>query len=303
MDEVAQEFDRTTALIRASEEWSDDYKDDPEAFAKLLKGEAKMQRTFMGYLKDLAERAPGFIDWGSYLNQVAKRKAVQADSTEDDFSIDVVIDDGAIGQEDNIVLSLTYDQIQTFVIVGAGAAATVYSRDLGTAELTKTVTAKARELTANLVGKRVDKDGNIIDNPDAKYRISDETRNEIRESMQTSLNLGEDQATATERLTKTLKNAARAELVAQTEAVNGYQGGMFAYAKAAGATRKESQYLGPTTTYNRKTKKYVTAKADLCGTNAEAGPIPIDQPYPSGHQHPAFHPRCRCGEKFYFDNE
>lgn len=289
--DAALEFDRTTALIRASEEWSKDYKDAPEEFAKLLKSEAKMQRTMLGYLKDLSQRAPGFIDWGGYLNELARRKAVKA-ANEDDFSIDVLISDSDVGHEDDIVLSLTYDQIETIVVIGVSAGETIYSRNLGTSELTNTVTAKARELTAELVGKKVLPDGTIIENPKAEYRISDETRNEIRQAIQTSLNLGEDQATATERLTKTLYNPTRAELVAQTEAVNGYQGGMFAYAKQAGATGKQSQYIGP-----KKGKK-----PDICGLNADAGIIGIDEAYPSGHKHPSFHPRCRCGEKFHFDS-
>lgn len=288
MDAVAQEFDRTTALIRASEEWTDDYREDPDSFAKLLKAEAKYQRTFLAYLKNLSERAPEFISWGQYGQELDRRRNIQAASKDDDFSVDVLIDDTAIGKEDGIVFALSYDQIETIVIIGTGATEEIYKRTLRTSELTRVVKDTARKQTAELVGKKVDKNGDIVDNPKAEYRISDETRNEIRESIRTSLGLGEDQATATARLSKTLKNPRRAELVAQTEAVNGYQGGMLNYAKAAGATGKVAQYLGP-----RKGRKQ-----DLCGTNANAGIIDIDKAYPSGHQHPAFHPRCRCGEKF-----
>lgn len=34
--------------------------------------------------------------------------------------------------------------------------------------------------------------------------------------------------------------------------------------------------------------------SEICQRNAEAGRIPMDQPFPSGHQRPLGHPRCRC---------
>lgn len=303
MDEVAREYDRLTALIRASEEWSDDYKEDPESFAKLLKGEAAMQRHFAGYLKDLSVRAPDFINWGAYLQQLDKIKNVQAAAriaAADAFNLEVMFDDSVLDHEDDIVLKVVFDDVTYVVTAGASATQTIYSRQLESSQLADVIAKTARRNAANLVGKRVDKDGNIVDNPKAEYSISNGTRQQIKNSIRDSLSLNETQTEATARLTKVLKNPDRAELVAQTEAVNGYQGGMYATAKATGATGKSAQYLGPSKTYNRKTKTYTVAKADLCGTNADEGVIPIDQPYQSGHMHPGFHPRCRCGEKFHW---
>lgn len=291
--ELEQEYDRTTALIRASEEWSDDYKQAPESFAKLLKAEARMQRKFTVYLKELADRSDTFINWGGYLQKIDQLKNIQANArikAADEFTVDVLIQDDAVDHEDDIVLTFMYDQIETVVVIGAGAAETIYSRDVGTAALTKIVKETARKQTAELVGKKVDSDGTIIDNPKAEYQISETTRTQIRESIRTSISLGEDKAGAVGRLTKTLKDPRRAELVAQTESVNGYQGGMLNYALAAGADGKQSQYLGPAH----------GKRPDICGVNADAGVIGINDEYPSGHQHPAFHPRCRCGEKFHF---
>lgn len=33
----------------------------------------------------------------------------------------------------------------------------------------------------------------------------------------------------------------------------------------------------------------------ICGGNEDAGPIPLGEAFPSGHQRPPAHPRCRCG--------
>lgn len=295
MSEIEIEYDRQHALIRASEEWNDEYKKDPESFGKLLKAEAAMQRHFRVYLKELAERSPTFINWGAYLQKVDQLKNVQASAritAADDFQVDVMIQDDLLNHEDDLVLTLLYDDIETVVRIGADAAETIYSRNLGTAELTKVVKQTARSETAELVGKKVTKEGNIVDNPKASYRISDTTRTQISESIRDSLALGEDKDGAVDRLIRTLKDPRRAELVAQTESVNGYQGGMLNYAKSSGATGKSSQYLGPKP----------GRKPDICGTNANAGIIPIDDNYPSGHKHAAFHPLCRCGGKYHWPN-
>lgn len=36
---------------------------------------------------------------------------------------------------------------------------------------------------------------------------------------------------------------------------------------------------------------------DRCDANAAVGWILVDQPYPSGHMNPLFHPGCRCRQE------
>jgi hypothetical protein len=302
--ELARAFEDTTAIIRASEEWAHEYKDDPDTFNALLETESAIQRKFLSYLKELSERAPSFVAWGLYQQELLRRQNIQADATQDGFSVDVLIDDNQIGLEDTIVMQLLFDDVKKLVQIGSKAARTVYEKELDPGTLATTIEQTARDSIAQLVGKRINPDGTIVDNPDAYYRISDATRAAIRESIATSISLGEDQAAASKRLSDTLKNDTnRAELVAQTEAVNGYQQGMYSTAKATGAIGKESTYLGPTRKYNRKTKSYKVGKPDICGENAAQGAIPINRPFISGHQAPAYHPRCRCSVRYLYENE
>src|SRR5690349_11544126 len=101
---IEREFDRTTALILAAEEWSDEYRQDPETFGQLLKGEAAMMRHFLVYQKDLAGRAPGFIDWGAYLQKLDQIHNTTVQAAADEFQVDVMISDEQLGHEDDIVL-------------------------------------------------------------------------------------------------------------------------------------------------------------------------------------------------------
>jgi SPP1 gp7 family putative phage head morphogenesis protein len=43
--------------------------------------------------------------------------------------------------------------------------------------------------------------------------------------------------------------------------------------------------------------------SDVCQTNEAAGPIPIDDNFPSGHDTPPFHPECRCSVSFITSDE
>jgi hypothetical protein len=139
-----------------------------------------------------------------------------------------------------------------------------------------------------LVGKRLDKDGNLIDNPKAEYRISDTTRKDIRESIRTSLSLGEDQNTAAERLRAVIRNPKRAELIAQTEAVNSFQGGLLTFGKSAGAVGKEWQDIGA---------------IDQCRDYSRLGVVELGYLYGGKYLSPSCHPRDRCGLRLVFPEE
>jgi len=41
-------------------------------------------------------------------------------------------------------------------------------------------------------------------------------------------------------------------------------------------------------------KSMLHTERDVCDLNAEAGAIPLGQPFPSGDEAPPAHPRCRC---------
>jgi hypothetical protein len=274
LTEVELEIESLNNVILAAENWSKQYKKDPDTHAAIIKVESRLETVLRRYFKELSERAPSYINWFAY--ESMRRQIAAAD----DFNVDVIINDAAFGKEDSIFIQTVFDPVAQAVALGANAGEKIYSVDLGLSETHATVQKTAKKLTAELVGKRIDADGNIVDNPKASYRITDKARADIRQSISTSLSLGEDQATATQRLLKTIKDPKRAGTIARTEAVNGYQRGLLAMGDESGAVGKEWQSVN---------------QDDICGTNARAGIIKIKDNFPSGHSGPAAHPNCRCG--------
>jgi len=86
----------------------------------------------------------------------------------------------------------------------------------------------------------------------------------------------------------------RAEGIAVTECGNAYEEAQFIQAQGlqmAGLPMEKHWLItgGPV--------------CDDCLANAEAGWIPLDQPYPSGHLRPLAHPYCRCSEEVRWARE
>jgi hypothetical protein len=273
---VEDEVERLDVMIKAAEDWSHEYRKDPKTHAKLIRLESKLERLMRGYFRDLSERAGSYVNWSAYYGQVKS------------FQVDVIIEDEDLDGEDDVVLKILYDPIASGVALGAVAGETIYEIPLGMSETSASVQQAAREMIANLVGKRIDKNGIIIDNPRADYRITDKTRQDIRESIRTSLNLGEDIQSATERLRRTINNPKRAEVIARTETVNAYNKGLSVFANESGAIGKEWQDFGAN---------------DICAVNSNAGVIPLSESFPSGDSEPAAHPNCRCGMRIVYQEE
>lgn len=278
---LEDEVERSTAVIIAAEKWAKGYDKDPDSHVKLIKLEAKFERVLRTYFKELASKVDTFINWHEY-----HRRNVQVQAA-DDFTVDVVVEQ-VLDQEDGLLMQVIYEPVETAVFLGATTGENVYKRPLGIGKTTEFIQRAAKERVADLVGKKVDKNGLIIDNPKSKYRISERTRREIRESLNTSLSLREDIPTATKRLQATIKNPKRAELIAQTETVNAYQDGIHEFGLRSGAVGHEWETIGAT---------------DVCATNAAQGIIPIDKPFYSGHLKPTAHPRCRCNERLVYPEE
>ena len=274
------EIYRLDVGILAAEDWSDLYDQDPAGKTKLIKLEANMLRVLRRYFRDLGQNAHQFIDWFAY-DQTLQRQINAAD----DFNVEVVVLEKPLHEADGVFLKIIFDEIATGAAIGAQSGETIYRRYKGFTSTTSEIQQFAREQVALLVGKRVGKDGRIEENPKAKYRISNTTREDIKESIRTSLSLGENQEAATERLRTASNNPKRAELIAQTEAVNAYQGGLLQFGKKSGAIGKESQAL------NTK---------DRCADYAKEGVVPIDYKYGGQYLGPSYHPRCRCGLRLVY---
>lgn len=141
----------------------------------------------------------------------------------------------------------------------------------------------ARDRAAELVGMKW-QHGKLVPNPNAEWRIDETTRDALREIVEEAL----DNGWSTGKLTNAIEDMAvfseeRAEAIARTEmALADSEGAMAGY-KASGIVRGKFW----STSEDDKV-------SDECQANADAGTIPLDEPFPSGDVAPPAHPNCRC---------
>jgi Phage Mu protein F like protein len=115
--------------------------------------------------------------------------------------------------------------------------------------------------------------------------IRDDTRDMLRATVTQAIEEGWGAARlATELRDSAGFNAARSGLIARTEVLTANNRGNFDSYRASGVVTG---------------KEWVTAGDDLvdeeiCQANEDAGPIGLDEVFPSGDDSPPGHPRCRC---------
>lgn len=278
MNAAMREAINITAMIRAAEDWSTEYSKDPKTHAKLIKLQSTWEVKCNKLFKDVSAKEYMFMNWHAYSAQV---KA--------DYNIDVIIDDG---QLDSLAgdgfLQISVDLLTEIMAVGAQAGESIYGIKLGLTSTNARIQQQSLERVAALVGKKVLPNGQIVDNPNAAYSITDTMREQIAQSVKTSLALGESVDDARSRMQGIIEDDYRAEVITRTESVNAYQGGLKQFADESNAVAKEWQSVGST---------------DECQTNSEQGPIPIDDTFASGDSEPAAHPNCSCGIRYIYQSE
>lgn len=280
-------LDRISTVIRAAkvheERWGEQYAKDPKNHLKLIQWQARLTRHLIQYFADLDSRSDRFINWYQYSYAIAGIKAATPV-----FNIDVIINDDALGGEDDLLMKVMYDPIAANIALGILTGETIYTNPIGITQTDAIVQKATSERIAELVGKKVLKDGTIVDNDNAKYRISNKTREDIKRSITTSLNLGETTEQARSRLRDTIINKGRAATIANTELVNAYNKGVSIYGEETGATHHIWQDAGA---------------VDICAENSRVGAVPINQAFPSGDYEPAAHPNCLCSVSLVYPEE
>lgn len=277
MDEVVKAFETSRALLLASENWSNGYDKAPMQHAQLLKVDARLERKILQFFKDVAKQSDSFINWYAY--DYAKRGVTA--SRVDAYDVSVIVDDTAVAGTDNTFITVVFEDIALATALGSQAGEVIYDIPLGISPTDADIQRIAHQHVAKLVGKRITNDGSLIDNPSADYRISDKTRADIRQSIQTSINLGEDVQAASARLQDTIKNIgkSRAQIIANTETVNSYNAGLVDFGTKSKAIGKEWEDNNAD---------------DICAQYASLGPIPFSQTY-DGLDGPTAHPNCLIG--------
>lgn len=117
-------------------------------------------------------------------------------------------------------------------------------------------------------------------------KLNETTKDMLRPIIAQSLEEGHN----TQTLTKNLKEAyafskTRAQVIAETEMCTADSAGNHQAYVESGVVKFHKSLLGNNENHG---------SWDIA--NAEEGAIPLDQPFKSGHLHPAYHPRCRCVE-------
>lgn len=198
---------------------------------------------------------------------------------------------------DSLVLDWTplVDQVTPLLVADSEAAAEnqlilagiIQPKDRGfwTTVLPE-IKAASRTRAAELIGMKVLPNGTIGPNPDAKWSITETTRDRLK----TTLNQAIDEGwTANETQSAIMESEAfspaRALNIARTESAFARGRGSRIAARAAKMGTKE-WLLG-------------TDPCDDCLANAGQGKIPIDEEFQSGDMNEPAHPSCRCTVVYY----
>jgi hypothetical protein len=141
----------------------------------------------------------------------------------------------------------------------------------------------AEDRAAEMVGKKW-VNGQLIDNPDAKWAITEGTRDMLRDHITQAYQDGLTPA----QLKVVLENnyefsEARAKMIARTETAMASMNGALNSWKRSGVVEATESLLSDDHDHD-----------DECDDNADAGPIPLGEEYPSGDESAPYHPNCNC---------
>jgi hypothetical protein len=166
----------------------------------------------------------------------------------------------------------------------AGVSDAVTGGDVSSAAAINAANQAARDYavdrSAELVGMKYDGDGNLIENPNAEWAISDTTRDQLREILTQSF----EQETPMEDLLSQIDNAgifspARARMIARTEVNQAEIGGNIDAWKQMGGDGFYDWMTGP-------------HPCDQCREYAEEGPYTLKEIEDIMDD---VHPNCSCG--------
>lgn len=280
------EVEKMDRFLIAAESWSSQYKKDRDTHTKIIKTEAKFRRQIRGLFRDMAGKIEQNIDWNQYAQALSQVKADA--SLKAAVDVKVIVKDDFFEELDALFFTVAFETLSTAVATGFQAGESIYKFPLGIRSSDEIIQSLTTDRLAWLVGKKVDKSGNVVDNPNADYRISDKTRANIASNIKTGIALGEDKHTMTNRLQDVIQDPGRAERIAQTETVNAYGSGLLQFGRESDATGKEWEDAGA---------------VDVCADNAGQGAIGIDETFISGDDAPAAHTGCRCNLRLLYANE
>jgi hypothetical protein len=143
--------------------------------------------------------------------------------------------------------------------------------------------AYARARGAELVGRKW-VDGELVANPDARWAITEATRDNLRELIEKAYTDGMTPAQLKTAIQDSTEfSAARAKTIAKTETAMASVSGSIEGWKASGLVTGKQSLLSDD-----------HDEDDECDEAAEQGVIPLDEAFDNSSQGPPYHPRCNC---------
>lgn len=187
----------------------------------------------------------------------------------------------------SVLVDPTATQLEAIYRDGAQKALAslgVSDRDI-TSQVFKEAADYATMRSAEMVGMKVDEDGNLVENPDSQFAISDTTRDDIKQAVADAIENGTPAADLADTISDLgAFSDARAMMIARTELIAANNKGHMSAFKSSGVVSY---------------KAWSTAGDDdvdeeICQANEDQGPIPLDDEFDSGDSEPPGHPNCRC---------
>lgn len=235
------------------------------------------------------------------LSDLAKEVRADLETATDGFS---KADDEPSVDEEAVLLGVVLGAIETIsldallaAIEPTAAALATASKDAATQALASVgvaiddakVDQRTLDFAANraaeLVGKRVLEDGTIVDNPNAKWNISEPTRDMLRQTITEGVQNGQGIRGLIREIEGNYAfSHERAILIARTETMNAHgRGALEGYlmARDEGISLKKAWSPAPDACV-------------VCLDNEAQGPIELEEPFQSGDMAPTAHPNCRC---------
>ena len=251
------------------EDYSPAITKDKDTFKQLIKLEAKTERQFAGYFKNLGDKLIETINWSAYNSQI---KAANTD----------ILITGALKlleDEQKILVSLAFGTYTEGIGIGLVAGGNLYNMPLNLANVQSKVDSQALKASNALV-----KD------------VNNTTRDKLRSNLRTSLALGEDVEAAQIRIMNTLNDPGgfRSRAIARTEPVNSYGQGTLLFGQETGAKGKVISAV-----IDKRTSPICRELNERYGSQSHAQKM--DKPYiwysagGGSSDAPGFHVNCRTG--------
>ena len=146
----------------------------------------------------------------------------------------------------------------------------------------------AQDRAAEMVGMRRLRDGSLIENPDARWAITDSTRDMLRKIVADNIESGASVNQLRQAIQDSVAFAPRRALnIAATELHFATQSGAMIAARESGLTLTKVSSLSD-----------LHPETDQCDDYADVGHVPLDYEYEPGMTSPPYHPACSCDLSF-----